>query len=255
MLSESPCLPSVYEFLGLSDKLSFARVNKYWRFVSTTSPSVVIDTVGFDLSISRLSSLVSRNAKYLETLRVSVREPDIDVFVSFLLENLGQLERLESLAIFVSLPDGSVRLPIRDLVRFDSFTQRTDCAKFRAITSLVLQVDPSTSKSVQTLLRILGPNLRSVALLRGPGVNKSADLVSFITRSIPQADAIYLGPCVSDIDMDEVVPHIFANREGQEPIRYLQWSNASASIDTLRFVRSKVSECDFDGLGFLMFLL
>ena len=104
-------------------------------------------------------------------------------------------------------------------------------------------------------MKILGPNLRSVALLRGPGVNKSADLVSFIIHSIPQADAIYLGPCVSDIDMDEVVPHIFANREAQEPIRYLQWSNASASIDTLRFVRSKVSECDFDGLGFLMFLL
>ena len=253
MLTESPCLPSVYEFLGLSDKLSFARVNKYWRFVSTTSPSTVIDTVGFDLSVGRLTSLISRNASYIEIIRVSVCESEIDGFISFILSHLNEFERLKKLAIFSSMPDGSVRLPIRDLQRIDGFDQPIDCQSQNAITSLILQVDPAVSKSAQTLVNELGPNLKSVAFLRGPGVTKSTDLLSLLTKSIPLAESIYLGPCVTDIDMDEVVPHIFTNRENC--IRYLQWSNASASLDTLRFVRSKVSECDFDGLGFLMFLL
>lgn len=255
MLTESPCLPSVYEFLGLSDKLSFARVNKYWRFVSTTSPSAVIDTVGFDLSVSRLISLISRNASYIEILRVGVREPDIDSFISFLVSELNKFEKLTRIAIFSTSPDGSVRLPIRDLQRIDAFdnTQYSPSTSPSHVTSLILQIDPSVSKPTQTLLKILGPNLSTVAFLRGPGVVKSADLVSLITHTVPRAQSVYLGPCTSDIDMDEVVPHIFADR--QNPIQYLQWSNASASIDTLRFVHSKVSECDFDGLGFLMFLL
>ena len=259
MLNESPCLPSVYEFLGLSDKTSFARVNKYWRFVSRSAPSTVIDTVGFNLSVSRLLSIILKNSHYLEILRVSVNESEVDHFVSVLLENISKFTNLKKLAIFVSAPDGSVRIPIRDLSRIDTYDHQTVTddgdGDVGGISSLILQIDPSLKncKSMQRLLQQLGANLKTIALLRGTGITSSSDLVEFVQKTVPRAECIYLGPCEIDIDMDEVVPHIFSNLR---KIQYLQWSNASASLDTLRFVRSKVlGDCDFDGLGFLMFLL
>jgi hypothetical protein len=249
MLTESPCLPSVYDFLNLSDKLSFARVNRYWRFVSTTCPSAVIDTVGFDISVSRLVNLVKTNSSQLEILRVSIRESEIDFFVSEFLSNMHKFSNLRKLAIFVSAPDGSVRIPIRDLSRIDMFDNPLGHS---GISSLILQFDPTRSKPTQKLIAAIGENLNTIAFLRGSGLSSSDELVCFLTKTVPRASSIFLGHCDTDINMDDVVPHIFANRN---TIKYLQWSNASASIGTLQFVQSKVSECDFDGLGFLMFLL
>ena len=201
-----------------------------------------------------------KNFHYLEILRVSVNEFEIDHFVSGLLDNLTKFPNLKKLAIFVSAPDGSVRIPIRDLSRIDTYDHQTvtddgDGDVDRGISSLILQIDPSLKncKSVERLLQQLGANLKTIALLRGTGITSSSDLVEFVQKTVPRAECIYLGPCEIDIDMDEVVPHIFSNLR---KIQYLQWSNASASLDTLRFVRSKVlGDCDFDGLGFLMFLL
>jgi hypothetical protein len=247
MLTESPCLPCVYDFLNLSDKISFARVNSYWRFISTTCPSAVIDTVGFDISVSRLINLVRKNAHQLEILRVSMKESEIDFFVSELLINMDSFVNLEKVAIFVASPDGSVRIPIRDLSRIDSFDQ-SGSARF---SSLILQFDPMRSKQTQKLISTIGEHLDTIAFLRGSSFSSSDELVTFLSKTVPRASTIYLGHCNTDINMDEVIPHILIDRT----IKYLQWSNASASIDTLRFVQSKVTECDFDGLGFLMFLL
>jgi len=260
----------MFDFLTLSEKSSFGRINRYWKFVSKACPTTVIDTVGYDIGICKLLSIIKANSHILEGLRVSVREGQLRFFLTELISlfSEGSLENLKKLSIFVAVDsDGSVRIPIRDLSRLDRHHKSIDDEKPQDqshrfnLEYLVIQADPGDCPELVQLMDMVGDSLKlqTIGLLRGCSkwLKSSEEMNKVLSSNIFKfALNIHLGTCNINIDMDEVVPGFMTVDLCQRrSMRYMQWSNASASIETLKMVQRNCEDCDFDGISFLSFLL
>jgi hypothetical protein len=182
----------------------------------------------------------------------------LPLFVDAIVKMLSnkKLPQLRRLSIFSSSgSDGSVRIPIRELNRLEKHHNAAAIGG-RGIECLIIQCDPGDCPEVAELIRMVGPSLVTIGLLRGCSkwIKTSSEMIEFL-KTIPNASNLYLGICNVNVDMDEVVPgHVFASTSTTKN-RYIQYANASASIETLKLIQEIFIDCEFDGIGFLSFLL
>ena len=177
-------------------------------------------------------------------LRVSVRRDEIDAFISkFTTLLLPKMTNLVEISIFEAFTDGSVRLPVRTLNMLDKYSVKNETG---GIQVLVLQVDPSTP-SVKLLISIVGKTVTTVALLRGCSFSCSNDLSEFLHNvlDLSSVRCMHFGDFGSDMDMDSIIPSLLH-------LKYLQYSYASASIESMKLAMNNIEHCEFDAISFLL---
>ena len=229
-------------------------VNRWWNFVATVFPCSVLDTVGLDIPLDRLLYIIFRNRRNTEILKVSVRETDIDEFVERLTPLLSDATLLTTLQIFSSNRDGAVRIPLKDLHDVEKFStsKRLMPETTPGIQTLVLSCDPC-GESIRSLLKLTGPSLTSLSFLKGCGrlFKSEEEITEFISHTLrlENIECLYLGSCSSSVDMDPVIARLLAEA-GR--LRFIQWTNAGASIEMMKSLTGKKGlKCAFEGIGFL----
>jgi hypothetical protein len=200
--------------------------------------------------------IVRENACTLESLSLSVREDELSDLVDYLISMLqsGKLCRLRRLSIYITTSsDGSVRIPIDHISRLEKHHLSKQTTSTLCVQSLIIQGDPGEYAPLARLVETVASDLITLGFLGGCSrwIRTSRDMVSFL-MTMPNIVNLHLGACNINVDMDEVIPHVLASAQ---PRGYIQYTNASASIETLKLIRKNFADCYFDGIGFLAFLI
>ena len=244
VLSSIDCLPSVFEYLSLVDASVLGSVCRHWGVVSQVCPRTVVDTVGFNIDPNQVVSMLLSSRRTVRTVRISAY--DVEALLEAVLPILPELSNLENLAIFSAQKDGSVFCNGGGLKMIESY-QRPGRR------SLILSCDPSLPV-INKLLTSWGKSLSSIAFLQGTfAIFKSEkDVVNFLDSKIDIAklECLHLGHCKCSLDLDPVIAKLLA-QAGQ--LKYIQWSDAGASLEMMRALMTseRKIKCAFEGAGFL----
>jgi hypothetical protein len=244
--SDAAYLSTVFEYLSLMEIASLGRVNQYWNYVSRVCPRSVLDTVGLHMSTEQLLAMVLANRRNLTKIRLSSFH--IEQLADGLLNILNQLPHLEHIELLEANRDGSVLFNGQALSEVSKY-------EIPGKKSLVLSCDPNIP-SVKRLLNSLAPNLSTIAFLRGCEsiFETEKQLMDFFENScnFSLLSCVYLGTCNTAVEMDPVIALLLTNAEN---LRYIQWSNASASLEMMKALMQKEKKihCAFEGAGFLSY--
>lgn len=236
-ICHNPCLPSVFEFLSLSEKAALGRVSRLWHSTSRSSLCTVLDTVGFSLSVSQILALIAHSAPTVTIIRVSVREQEVDEFFSEF--SRISLPSLSELCVLASCPkSGSTLYP----VELPQLEQQSSKHYSQNGISFFVQYDPAEFPQLQAFLRSRGECISSIGFLRGCAkfLPSTSEMKAFL-ESLPHARLIHLGDCSSFVDWDELVPYL----GGGGRLQWFQSRNASASLETIQLAARHIRHCDF----------
>jgi hypothetical protein len=244
--SEPAYLSTVFEYLSLMEIASVGRVNQYWSFVAQVCPRSVLDTVGLNVSTDQLLAMVLANRRNLTRLRLSSFH--IELLADGLMQIIDQLPLIEHIELFQANRDGSVFLNNQNLAQVSKY-------QLTGTKSLVLSCDPSIP-SVNRLLTHLAPTMSTIAFIRGCEnlFETEKELLIFVEKNcnFSLLNCLFFGSCSSMVEMDPVIALLLTRAQN---LKFIQWSNASASLEMMKALMQceKKIHCAFEGAGFLSY--